>query len=202
MTRLVLTALVALTCAAPAAAQSTATTPPAGTAQSQAQQPPPPLPGLVGEVKTMYTNVQNFIVRAAEEFPADKLTWQPTPAVRSWARLIGHITDDNNVSCWAIAGDAQAPPRVDSTDNQDSPANKLSKDDLVKGLKESVERCQKAFAAVTEANMAERATPTSRRSKIGALIYNTSHTNEHYGNIATYMRLNNLVPPSSAGRGR
>jgi uncharacterized damage-inducible protein DinB len=200
MRRLVLTALAALTCAAPAAAQSTATTPPSGT--TQAQQPPPPLPGLVGEVKTMYTNVQNFIVRAAEEFPADKLIWQPTPAVRSWARLIGHIIDDNNGACWAIAGDAQAPPRVDTADNQDSPANKLSKDDLVKGLKESVERCQKAFAAVTEANMGERVTPTGRRSKIGTLMYNTSHTNEHYGNITTYMRLNNLVPPSSAGRGR
>ena len=188
MTRLVLTALVALTAQAPP--------------QQPPAQPPPPLPGLVGEVKTMYTNVQNFIVRAAEEFPADKLTWQPTPAVRSWARLIGHIIDDNNGACWAIAGEAQAPPRVDTVDSPESPANKLSKDDLVKGLKESVERCNKAFAAVTDANMAERATPTSRRSKIGTLIYNTSHTNEHYGNIATYMRLNNLVPPSSAGRGR
>ena len=188
MTRLVLTALVALTAQAPP--------------QQPPAQPPPPLPGLVGEVKTMYTNVQNFIVRAAEEFPADKLTWQPTPAVRSWARLIGHIIDENNGACWAIAGEAQAPPRVDTVDSPESPANKLSKDDLVKGLKESVERCNKAFAAVTDANMAERATPTSRRSKIGTLIYNTSHTNEHYGNIATYMRLNNLVPPSSAGRGR
>jgi hypothetical protein len=29
------------------------------------------------------------------------------------------------------------------------------------------------------------------------LIYNTSHTNEHYGNLVTYMRLQGLVPPSS-----
>ena len=42
--------------------------------------------------------------------------------------------------------------------------------------------------------MAERSGPTARRSKLGALIYNTSHTNEHYGNIVTYMRLNGLVP--------
>ena len=54
----------------------------------------------------------------------------------------------------------------------------------MKGLKESVERCA----------------PTSRRSNLFALIYNTSHTNEHYGNITTYMRLNGLVPPSSAPR--
>jgi uncharacterized damage-inducible protein DinB len=163
------------------------------------QPPPAALPGLVGEVKTMYTNVHNYIARAVEQFPADKLTWQPTPAVRSWARLIGHIIDDNNGACFLLAGETQRPPRVDSVDSVESPANKLSKEDLLKGYKESVERCNKAFAAVTDANMAER-NGTSNRSKLGILMYNTSHTNEHYGNITTYMRLNNLVPPSSAPR--
>jgi len=189
-------------CAALAAASLSvsvfAQTPAAG----QPQQPPPPLPGLVAEVRTMYTNIHNNITKAVEQFPAEKLTWQPTPAVRSWARLIGHLTDDNNFSCFALAGETTRPARVDSLDTQESPANKLSKEDLLKGYKESVERCNKAFAAVTEANMAERASATSPRSKIGALIYNTSHTNEHYGNVVTYMRLNNLVPPSSAPRGQ
>ena len=48
--------------------------------------------------------------------------------------------------------------------------------------------------------MAERNGPRGRCSKLGTLMYNTSHTNEHYGNITTYMRLNGLVPPSSAPR--
>jgi uncharacterized damage-inducible protein DinB len=168
----------------------------------QPQQPPAPLPGVVAEVKTIYTNVHNYITKAVEQFPADKLTWQPTPAVRSWARLIGHITDDNNGACFLLAGETQRPGRVDTADTAESAANKLSKDDLLKGYKESVERCQKAFAAVTEANMAERNGPTGGRSKIGTLIYNTSHTNEHYGNIVTYMRLNNMVPPSTTPRGQ
>ena len=196
MKNIALAALAAITLSASLAAQGTATTPPAQ------GQPPAPLPGIVAEVKNAYTSVQNNIVKAAEQFPADKLTWQPTPAVRSWARLIGHIIDDNNFSCWLLAGDEKAPARVDSLDSQDSPANKLSKEELVKGLKESVERCNKAFAAVNESNMGERNGPNGRRSKLFTLIYNTSHTNEHYGNIATYMRLNNLVPPSSAPRGQ
>ena len=189
-----------LTYAAALAALSFFAQAPATTGQPQ--QPPPPLPGLVAEVKTIYTNIHNFIGKSVEQFPADKLTWQPTPAVRSWARLIGHITDDNNGACYLLAGETTRPARVDTADTQESAANKLSKDDLLKGYKESVERCNKAFAAVTEANMAERAAPTSPRSKIGALMYNTSHTNEHYGNIVTYLRLNGLVPPSSAPRGQ
>ena len=175
-------------------AQAPATTP------GQPPQPPPPLPGLVSEVRTIYTNIHNNITKSVEQFPADKLMWQPTPAVRSWARLIGHITDDNNGACYLLAGETTRPARVDTADTQESAANKLSKDDLLKGYKESLERCNKAFAAVTEANMAERAGPTSPRSKIGMLMYNTSHTNEHYGNIVTYMRLNGMVPPSTAGR--
>jgi uncharacterized damage-inducible protein DinB len=170
------------------------------TTSGQPPQPPPPLPGLVAEVKTIYTNIHNFIGKSVEQFPADKLTWQPTPDVRSWARLIGHITDDNNVSCSLLAGETTRPVRIDTPDSKESAANKLSKDDLLKGYKESVERCNKAFAAVTDANMAERAGPTSPRSKIGLLMYNTSHTNEHYGNIVTYLRLNGMVPPSTAGR--
>jgi hypothetical protein len=198
MKRLAVTTLVALWSASAYAQQA----PVQPAVQAPMQQPAGPLPGIVTEVKNAYTSVQNNIVKAAEQFPADKLTWQPTPAVRSWARLIGHIIDDNNYACSLLAGEAKPPARVDPVDTQESPANKLSKEDLVKGLKESVERCNKAFAAVNETNMGERNGPSGRRSKLFTLIYNTSHTNEHYGNIATYMRLNNLVPPSSAPRGQ
>ena len=135
--------------------------------------------------------------------PRDEAAPAVSPAAPVMPELIRrHITDDNNGACWALAGDAQAPTRVDAPDNQESPSHKLTKDQLVAGLKESVARCDKAFAAVTETNMAERNGANGRRSKLGALIYNTSHTNEHYGNIVTYMRLNNMVPPSSAPRGQ
>ena len=58
--------------------------------------------------RRIYTNVHTNITKAVEQFPADKLTWQPTPAVRSWARLIGHITDDNNGACYLLAGETDA----------------------------------------------------------------------------------------------
>jgi hypothetical protein len=48
--------------------------------------------------------------------------------------------------------------------------------------------------------MMEAAGGRGNRTKIGALVYNTSHINEHYGNLVTYLRLNGMVPPSSAGR--
>jgi uncharacterized damage-inducible protein DinB len=158
--------------------------------QPAASQPP----SLVDEVKATFTRIQGYITKAADQFPEDKLTWQPTPAVRSWARLIAHVADDNNGACATLAGEATRPTRLDTEDTQDSAANKMTKADLQKALAESFARCEKAFAAVTDANMMER---NGNRSKIGTLIYDTAHINEHYGNIVTYMRLNNMVPPSS-----
>ncbi len=174
--------------------------PPAGAQPVQGGRGPAQTPPahLVEEVQRMYTAVQNNILAAAEQFPEDKFTWQPTPEVRSWARLIGHLIDDNNGACWSLAGLTERPAIVDTPNSAESAANKRTKADLVSGLRASVELCGKAFAAVTPANMTE---PLGTRSKIGSLIYNTSHTNEHYGNLVTYMRLQNMVPPSSQGRG-
>ena len=33
--------------------------------------------------------------------------------------------------------------------------------------------------------------------KLGVLTTNLAHTSEHYGNLVTYMRLKNIVPPTS-----
>ena len=167
---------------------------------TQAQQPPTaaqPPASLVAEVQTSSTGLKGNITKAAAQFPEDKRTWQPTPPVRSWARLIAHIADDNNGACSAVLG-LPRPARLDTEDTQNSAANKMTKADLEKALADSFALCDKAFAAVTDANMMERA---GNRSKIGTLIYNTSHINEHYGNLVTYMRLNDIVPPSTAARG-
>jgi len=152
------------------------------------------------EVNTMYTNIAGFITRSAAMVPAEKLTWQATPDVRSFARLFAHITDDNNGACAAMAGVTPAPARVDAGAAGNWAADKMSKADLEKGLADSVALCQKAFASVNQTNMMESAGGRGTRTKIGALIYNTSHINEHYGNLVTYLRLNGMVPPSSAGR--
>jgi hypothetical protein len=161
--------------------------------------PPAPPASTSAEVLAMYNNIANFITRTAAMVPEDKLTWAPTPEVRSYARMFAHIIDDNNGACAAIAGVTPAPARMDTGNNTDGwAANKMAKADIEKALADSVALCQKAFAAVDQSNMMEM---QGRRTKIGALIYNTSHINEHYGNLVTYLRLNGMVPPSSQPRG-
>ena len=168
--------------------------------QTAAPAQPRPLPTLVVEVQTIFNNIKNNMTKAADQFPEDKYSWSPTPEVRTWAGLLSHIVDDNNGACFLLAGETAAQPRLDNGGKPTDAGKDMKKADIVKALAESFARCDKAFAAVTTENMLER-NGTGNRSKIGALIYDTQHINEHYGNIVTYMRLQGMVPPSSAPRG-
>jgi len=168
--------------------------------QTAAPAQPRPLPTLVVEVQTIFNNIKNNMTKAADQFPEDKYSWSPTPEVRTWGGLLSHIIDDNNGACFLLAGETAAQPRLDNGGKPTDAGKDMKKADIVKALAESFARCDRAFAAVTTENMLER-NGTGNRSKIGALIYDTQHINEHYGNIVTYMRLQGMVPPSSAPRG-
>lgn len=168
-------------------------------APAQAAQPRP-LPGVIMEVRNIFNTHKGNITKAADMFPEDKYGWSPTPEVRTWGGLISHIIDDNNGGCFLLAGEAAPPARLDNAGKPTDAGKGLKKADITKLLAESFARCDKAFDAVTEANMNER-NGTGARSKFGAVFYNTQHINEHYGNIVTYMRLQGMVPPSSTPRG-
>jgi hypothetical protein len=173
----------------------------AGAAAAQGQGQPAAAQGpqtLVSEVQRQYVTVTNNAFAAAEQFPAEKYTWQPTPDVRTWAQLVAHMTDDANNNCWMLAGATAAAPSVE----RGTPApNAKSKADLVAGYRAAIDLCKKAFDNVTPATMTDPSGGRGNASKLGQLIGITAHTNEHYGNMVTYMRLQNLVPPSSQGRG-
>jgi uncharacterized damage-inducible protein DinB len=178
-----------------------------GMGGGQMGQAPGGQPGnLVAEVTAQYTQVTNNVIQSAQQFPEDKYTWSPTippqpdnATIRSWAQLVAHMTDDANGNCWQIAGLTAAPARIEN--GQPAP-NSRSKADLVAGYQAAVDVCRKALAAITPANMLEPSGGRGNASKIGQMVTITAHTNEHYGNMVTYMRLAGVVPPSTANRAR
>jgi hypothetical protein len=78
------------------------------------------------------------------------------------------------------------------------PADTADKAAILEALKASFVECDKAYAALTDANMTEmlQAGP-AKRSRLGLLWGNVSHDNEQYATLALYLRLKGLVPPSS-----
>ncbi len=78
--------------------------------------------------------------------------------------------------------------------------SKTSKTDLVAALKEAVAYCGKAYDMTDVQAGAMIKFFGHDMAKLTVLSVNTAHTDEHYGNMVTYLRLKGLVPPTSKGR--
>ena len=76
---------------------------------------------------------------------------------------------------------------------------KTAKADIVAGLKTSFEACDAAWDGMNDETAMEMVAGRGgqQRSKITALIGNTTHNTEMYGYISVYMRLKGVVPPTS-----
>jgi len=140
--------------------------------------------------KAIYTNAKNNVLKAAEAVPESDYSFKPTEKVRSFGQLVAHVADGQYEFCSAALGDTSDHPSVEKA--------KTTKAEIVEALKTAFAYCDKAYDGLTDAHAAEEVKFFNRpMAKINVLSFNTAHTDEHYGNIVTYMRLKNLVPPSS-----
>ena len=146
--------------------------------------------------KRSYDIIKGYILKSAEKMPEEHYAFKPTPEVRSFGELLGHIADANFVICGMVAeekppvGGFEAPASIEKTKN--------TKADLSKALADSFAFCDKVHAGMTDAEGAAMIKSfVGQMAKLSFLEFNTHHDFEHYGNIVTYMRLKGLVPPSS-----
>ena len=144
---------------------------------------------LSTEVQGRYAQVKGFVMKAAENMPAENYSYKPTPDIRTFARVVNHVTEAQFRACGALNGAAAA---------KEAPPETADKATIVDALKASFAECDKAYAATTDANMTEMVqVGQAKRSRLGILWGTVSHDNEQYATLALYMRLKGLVPPSS-----
>jgi uncharacterized damage-inducible protein DinB len=158
-------------------------------APTQAPAAAPANPISASQAK-MYTMLSDLVIAAAEKMPEENYSYKPTPDVRSFGQLVGHVADSQYFFCALAAGDTKPASDVEKS--------KTKKADLVAALKESVAYCGKAYAGMTDSKGSEMAKIEGMEfARLTVLSGNTAHDYEHYGNMATYMRLKGIVPPSS-----
>jgi uncharacterized damage-inducible protein DinB len=143
--------------------------------------------------KTIYGFFAHNVIAGAEKMPEANYSFQPTPDVRTFGQLVGHIADANYMFCAIVVGDPPPATSVEKT--------KTSKADLVSALNDAVAYCNKAYDGMTDAKGLELAKFMGRSMpKLTILSINNAHTDEHYGNMVTYLRIKGIVPPSSEQR--
>jgi uncharacterized damage-inducible protein DinB len=160
-----------------------------GQEKSQAQAAPPANPITASE-KGLYSFVSNAVVGAAQKMPEENYSFKPTPEVRSFGQLVGHLADASYMFCSQATGEANPAKDIEKT--------KTSKAALVTSLKDGVAYCNKAFESMTDAKGSQMVKFFNFDiAKLTLFSLNTAHTDEHYGNMVTYLRLKGIVPPTS-----
>jgi uncharacterized damage-inducible protein DinB len=145
----------------------------------------------VGTTRALWQQLSGYVTQAAEDMPEAKYGFKPTPDVRSFGELIAHVAGSQYMFCAAATGDsARAEDDIEKK-------KMTGKAELVAAMRASNEYCARAYHQTDDASAAKVKLFGQEQTRLYALMINATHDAEHYGNIVTYMRLNNMVPPSS-----
>lgn len=147
----------------------------------------------VEAIRGTWNMATSYVTRAAEQMSEADYAFAPTPEVRSFGQLIGHIAGAQNMFCALALG--ETAPAEDEVEK-----SATTKAALVAALKKSTGYCERAYAQ-TDATLADRTQFFGQDvNRMYVLSLNAVHNGEHYGNIVTYMRIKGMVPPSSQPR--
>ncbi|MDB4876608.1 MAG: DinB-like domain protein [Gemmatimonadetes bacterium] len=151
------------------------------------------------------TALRRNIAQAFDSIPESKFGYKPTPAQLSFGYIAQHVASDNYFFCNNF-GDKKATLSSEETTTPDSIKAKWPKDKLVANLKASIAFCDDAMGQLDDAKVAEVITvpgPNGTTRQAGRATYVLGHAidlADHYSQLANYMRLNGMVPPSALPR--
>ncbi len=148
---------------------------------------------LSTELKDQWTATKRTLTESADRYPDADYSFKPAAGnTRTFAEIIGHISDVQLAICGAVKGEQK---------RGDAEKTKSTKAEAVAALKASIDYCDSAYEGLTDASAAEQITMFGgKRSRLSALYFNIIHDNEMYGEVVVYYRAKGLVPPSTADR--
>ena len=148
--------------------------------------------GLAFPAQAEDPEVKDMAKREATEH----FDFQPTPDVKTFGQLIGHITWDMYVYCSSAAGlKTRVPEKIEGRVSE--------KTELLKLLEGAHRVCDEAYASMDDVKGKERLNPGWREgARLSFFVQEIMHSSLHYGNMVTYMRLKGIVPASTVRRER
>ena len=141
-----------------------------------------------------------YLLAAFESIPAAQYAFHPTPVQQSIGYIAQHLEDANYQLCSLFGGVKYVRTAKDSL--ADTVKARWPKDTLVARVRASLVFCGEAIARLTDAQLADTlqagpAGATQPVLRVRYLILLVTDLAEHYAQLATYMRILGLVPPSA-----
>lgn len=148
---------------------------------------------VVASSREIFDAQSKFMMAAADEMPEAKYGFRPTPEQWTFGKTVAHVVGGNNHVCAMLAG--VPSPAVSVTETS-------SKEALGAALKESFDFCGKALDGLKDAQLGDTITffGGSKKPKARALVELVADLSDHYSQMASYLRLNGLLPPSAKPR--
>ncbi|HEY5177474.1 MAG TPA: DinB family protein [Terriglobales bacterium] len=145
---------------------------------------------VVSAIRQQEERQSKNLIAAAAEMPADKYSYRPTPPQMTFAHLVMHVAEANNLLCALIAGEPEHELKLSETD---------SKEVLTKAVKDSFAYCEQVLAKADDTTLGQPVALAGGHTSTRAatLIRLASGWADHYSAAAIYLRLNNLLPPSA-----
>ena len=145
-------------------------------------------------IRQAWDDAKGNLRQSAELMPEGDYGFKPVDSVRTFGQILAHTAGANYVFCSAARGEKSPFPE----DHFEKTAT--TKAAITKGVADSIAYCDAAYKALTDQSAAAAITMPfgmGSRPRASALIGNTGHVQEHYGNLVTYFRIKGMVPPSS-----
>jgi uncharacterized damage-inducible protein DinB len=169
-----------------------------------AQQPPANPITTVMKQRTMV--FQQRLAQAFDSIPERLFNYKPTAPQLTIGYIAQHLADDNYFFCNQY-GDMKAARSAEETSTADSVKAKWPKDKLVAQMKASFKFCEDALGQLDDAKLADQVSQTFNGqtrmvTRAAPVVTHMLDMADHYSQIANYMRLNNLIPPTALPRPR
>ncbi|MFN8062921.1 MAG: DinB family protein [Vicinamibacterales bacterium] len=165
----------------------------AGIASAQPPQPnaAPQKVTLAAGLQRSYNNLKTNLTQSAEKMSEADYAFKPTPDVRSFGQLFGHVANSQYNACSAVKGEANPNQGNDLE-------KKTTKAEFTKALADSFAYCDAAFASLTDENAGQLVKQGQNEVARASILANViAHGNEMYGTNVVYLRLKGIVPPST-----
>ena len=175
--------------------------PAAGQQAAPAQPPANPITAAFrGRTLSLHRN----LAQAFDSIPASKFSYKPTPAQLTIGYIAQHLASDNYLFCNTF-GPMKATLSPSDSATPDSIKARWPKDTLVAKLKASFAFCETALNQLDDTKLADQITMTfggqSRQTpRVQMVLGHVVDMADHYSQIANYMRLNGLIPPTAQPR--
>lgn len=153
-----------------------------------------PAPSPSQAVLDAWNEIGRKLIAMAEDFPEDKYDFKPTPAQKSFAQRIIHVSGVNYY--FTNPANGQKPPSGEDA----KPDQYKTKAEIVAYVKKSFADGAAAIQARGDKGMNEMVVDSysNQQTRVGDLAYGLiEHAGEIYGQLAVYYRVAGLVPPES-----